>query len=166
MRPTRIIFCDIDGVLCSDDYLRVVGPKALMSSWDEAIDRDAIARLNAIFALTGAKVVVSSDWRREGRALLPRVKFADLFARRGFRGDVIGVTPVLAGDPPRGREIQAWLTRYDARVDSFVILDDQDDMVSLRHRLVRTTLKEGLQDHHVALAVRMLRERVRMRRSA
>jgi hypothetical protein len=59
----------------------------------------------------------------------------------------------------RGQEIQAWLDgapRYGIEVESFVILDDDSDMVHLADRLVKTSFETGLLDEHVDRAIAML----------
>ncbi|MFO0548635.1 MAG: HAD domain-containing protein [Polyangiaceae bacterium] len=146
----RVIFLDFDGVLNSDAFFERLGP---VSDWDSRLDPDAVARLNRLVAATQAKIVVSSTWRYDKS--VPAL--ARILADFGFVGEVIGATPVISG--PRGREIQAWLDD-DQSWRSYVILDDRDDMGSLKKRLVQTQEAHGLLDEHLEQATRWLERRV------
>ena len=70
-------------------------------------------------------------------------------------GELIGVTPSLPGRP-RGEEIQAWLDGAGTEVESFVILDDHDDMAHLADRLVRTDSAVGITGEDAGRALGML----------
>lgn len=138
-RGLRIVFLDFDGVLA-------VGGSGL--------DAALVARLNRLVATAGAAVVVSSSWRRGTDVL----DLATALRSAGFVGTVVGATPTVP-NLDRGYEIQAWLNdTADAgcEVESFVILDDDDDMAHLRPRLVQTNPDAGLSDGDVERAVRML----------
>jgi hypothetical protein len=155
---TPLVFLDFDGVLNSvETFTHHYALHGSPVSGDERIDRGLVARLNRLLALAGAQVVVSSTWRI-GRTIKDLQRLLD---SRGFTGDVIGATPVLWGSVPRGREIQAWLSRDGADVRSFVILDDSSDMAHLADRLVRTDSQTGLQDHHIPTAMGVLARPVR-----
>jgi hypothetical protein len=145
----KVIFLDFDGVLNSRRFLV---RRNLAGRVDDAIDPEAVARLNQIIARTGAKVVISSTWRSTDS--LDRI--ISILQSHGFAGEVIGTTPVLSGS--RGGEIKAWLDG-SRRVKAFVILDDADDLDPLRSRHVRTSDEDGLLDHHVAAACTHLARR-------
>ena len=175
----NIVFLDMDGVLNSEAYLRKLDaqhralghedptrPKSEMTCacyhLRQQIDRDAVARLNWIIAETGAKVVISSSWRK----LFEPAEMHSLLAEHGFVGEIIGETPRgdeeelrgTYGHPEhyyRGYEIDFWL-RQHPEVNRFVILDDGSDMVMHVHRLVQTDAQEGLLDEHAELAIAML----------
>lgn len=147
----KVVFLDFDGVLnCSTT------PKEC------SLDREFVERLNLLLEVSGAVVVLTTTWRL--------TTFADPLAgvtvcrnaldETGFRGEVIGLTPHLAkqGVPSihRGLEIQAWLDAQPEKPESFVILDDDSDMAHLIPYLVKTTMKEGLQDVHVKQALEIL----------
>lgn len=75
-------------------------------------------------------------------------------------GNVLDTIPdLLQSSGPatvtRGREIQAWLAAQ-CEIESFVILDDSDDMEHLSGRLVQTTFDDGLSAEHAAAAIRLL----------
>lgn len=168
----RVIFCDIDGVLNSADYME--NRRHIPRPTRDAIDAVTVPRLNAITGRTGAKIVISSTWRLQPRPYQypgSVESLRQILSAHGIAGEIIGTTPwfwkpyshhleddtvVIAGKE-RGHEIQAWLDR-NPDVSSFVILDDDADMVHLRHRLVKTSFALGLLDEHVERAVAMLLE--------
>jgi len=159
----KIIFLDIDGVLNSSKFFEEQGfdpdvdeegyePLSL-EWWAQGIDPEAVKLVNEIVSRTGARVVISSSWRLNTNiGYLRRVLQA-----RGFEGDIIGATPRLQGDH-RGREIAAWLHAHGRDVESFVILDDDDDMEPVRHRQIQSSFTTGgLRQAHVERAVELLR---------
>lgn len=144
--PQRVIFLDIDGVLTNAKTGYRQG------------DANCVNWLNTITDQTGAVIVVSSTWRAD-----PEI--ANVLARQGVTGEVIGTTPFLdernaSGlwrPKPRGCEIQAWL---DANPGprQFVILDDDNDMGDLTPRLVQTQSEFGLRREEAKRAIAMLLE--------
>ena len=95
---------------------------------------------------TGAKIVISSTWRFDGFD-----KMKDMWHKRKMEGELVGVTPHLQYDSietksvPRGCEIEIYLYHLGfyhvdwnsdsqkeimrkSGVESYVILDDDDDM--------------------------------------
>ena len=176
----RVIFLDIDGVLNSESYLLKLeakhhqlghtapaGPESA-SSCDcfklyQQIDPEAIARLNRLVAVTDARIVVSSTWRK----LFDPPELLDLLLGHGLVAEIIGETPDGHAEPEmldvygpleriyRGYEIDFWLRKHP-EVDRFVILDDGSDMEMHTKRLVQTDSEEGLLDEHVELAIRVL----------
>jgi hypothetical protein len=144
----KVIFLDFDGVLNSSRFY------AVRPSHEFKLDRVAVSRVNELLERTGAKVVVSSVWRI-GRSV---EALQDVLEEYGFRGRVIGRTPQLRA-AVRGEEIREWLTTHpNIDVTSFVIIDDDADMVDLSDRLVQTTHRYGITRRHVLVASRMLGE--------
>lgn len=168
----RIIFLDIDGVLNSSNWLqeRKLEDPERLAGWDdlsraarrevESIDPNAVALLNRIIYDTGALVVISSSWRNS----VPLTVIDEVLCFRGFKGHIIGATPQLLRhssgglviSETRGREIDEWLNVVEG-VDSFVILDDCDDMEP-EQPLVLTNPLVGLEEHDVDLATEILEE--------
>jgi hypothetical protein len=169
MTDTKCVFLDIDGVLNSHSFFNSPenqdGPSG-------ALDPKAVARLNAIIAKTGAKVVVSSSWRY-GRSV---AELQAILEGRGFVGEVIDKTndhvDVVHVDEisihehalylafERGAEIKEWLNRHQ-EVKSFVVLDDDREAEVAGHadRFIHTNLfLGGLLDRHVEEAVRILED--------
>lgn len=139
----RLIFLDVDGVLNSVSFwiTRYVRGQS-------QIDPEAVAYLNELTDQTGANLVISSAWRHRGIKEMRRILKAN-----GVRASVVGLTPSLEHkdsgsplwiSPGRGIEIAAWLQASKRAVESFVILDDDNDMGDLLPRLVRT-------DYHIGL---------------
>lgn len=154
----RVVFLDFDGPiipLMSHRPARPLENKA----WPACV-----RALNRITDSTGAKIVVSSTWRWGGE-----VSVVDLLKKWGVTGHVIGITPILHEQErigglvvtvERGHEIAAWLRDHD--IESFVILDDDDDMGHLKSRLIQTPFEQGLTERDADDAIRIL-ERVRDR---
>lgn len=162
---TRAIFLDIDGVLNSRSYME--HRRHLPRPTPHSIDALTIPRLNAITDRTGAKIVISSTWRLGWNPETdpsPVWRLYRILTAHGVTGDIIDVTPsyddsendgrIILGRE-RGHEIQAWLDANPG-VESFAILDDDADMVHLKHRLVQTHFETGLLDEHVERVVVML----------
>ena len=176
----RVIFLDVDGVLNSERYAlrleqrhRELGHAEPASPKRETtcdcfklyhqIDRAAIARLNLLVRVTGAKIVVSSTWRK----LFDLPELHRIFSEHGLVAELVGATPEGHKEPAlleayghpervfRGYEIDYWL-RQHPEVEKFVILDDGSDMAMHKNRLVQTDCDDGLLDEHVELAIRVL----------
>lgn len=143
--PCRIIFLDFDGVLNSDESIARLGNMF-------EFDRAAVALVNELIVKTSAYIVISSTWR--GHFLFgENVSFLQ---RDGLlRSRVLGQTPQLDRQA-RGLEIDHWLRRAPYPVRSFVILDDNKDMVMHCGRLVQTNPKTGLQPADAARALKLL----------
>jgi hypothetical protein len=151
----KLLFLDFDGVLNSEPFYRVKASGVL------PLDPAAVALLNELVRRARARVVVSSSWRLGRRVTVASLRRT--LEEVGFSGRVVGKTPELVGQP-RGLEIQAYLNGWKGKaVESFVILDDDADMVHLSHRLVKTTFRTGLTAQHVDRAVAMF-ERSECRR--
>jgi hypothetical protein len=159
MNAIKVIFLDFDGVLNSWPFkkARPLLPRpsnemSLDDLHDRSIDKAAIGRLNVIVERTKAIVVVSSMWR----TTMSRAELRGLLARNGFTGITLDKTPGEGGN--RGLQIKQWLTATRRVVDSFVIIDDDDDFEHFgRDRLVQTSYEHGgLLDQHIEPAVKIL----------
>ena len=149
----RLLFLDIDGVLNSSRFFAEVKPNPPFGL--QAIDPQAVERLNRIFDATLANVVVSSSWRLYMDPLI----LTWTLQQAGVKGRIVGFTP--SEHTSRGKEIDAWLTEYaqsptEGAIDAFVILDDDGDIEPHLNRFVRTDWNEGLTDEHVARAIALL----------
>jgi len=157
----KVIFLDFDGVLnCS---------VSLNKHWREhgnnkCVSPSKVERLNRIIEETGAVCVVSSTWRQ----LYTVNELRTFLAEAGFQGNVIDITPTEPGTGihtwrnhrgHRGSEIQLWMNTNKDKIESFVILDDDDDMGHLSPFLVQTDYHNyGLQDKHVQEAIAILKK--------
>ena len=152
----KIIFLDIDGVLNSKQYKRKIGSKFDDPKYQ--IDPLAVKRLNDIIAATNTKIVISSTWRLSFiYAANALQKMQDCFADYGIN-DIVDCTPqILASDGTplisfRGDEIKEWL-KNNKDVSSFVVLDDIDMSDEFGNKMILTSEEDGLQDHHVQMAI-------------
>jgi len=144
----RVLFLDVDGVLNRTGFHP--GESLGLRSW---IEPELATRLSDVLRVTGAEIVLASDWRhdRELQHLRDELRAA------GVEGSLRGVTPVLGGQA-RWREIEAWMIEHDVGPDAIVIVDDGYDMGALAARFVRASPLNGL-DENAAAAIVALFER-------
>lgn len=145
----KVLFLDIDGVMNSRQYIKRVDvdfddPKHQM-------DPDAVVRLNAITNQTGASIVVTSTWRK---AFYYVEQLQECISSYGITAPVVDMTLDLVLDGySRKDEIVVWLEAH-SDVDAYVVLDDEG--IDLPGHLVQTKFDDGIQDHHVRMAVSIL----------
>lgn len=153
----KIIFLDIDGVLNSAVWrTSVINAGLDPEIW---ISPELVENLNTIIQHTGAKVVVSSDWRRRSSVQELQSILDSVF----FKGTVIDLTAELNirgafseqdFAKERNAEIALWLEGRDGiTVKSWVALDDLPLGVK---NFVRTSHLVGLTDDDVAKAIAIL----------
>jgi hypothetical protein len=148
----RIIFLDVDGVL-NNRHTRV----ATGTGWC-FVDDFLVARVREIVDATGALIVLSSTWRDDWNVedeSRNGSDFNELRAKfREFGMDFYDRTGAwqIRG---RGWEILAWLAEHEA-VESFVILDDWNDMGPVRNHLIWTNPSLGLTEDQVQEAIEIL----------
>lgn len=140
----KVIFLDVDGVLNHGKQI-------------EKIEDDKIQLLKQIIDETGARIVLSSDWRfllgtdDEDMALLQE-------KLKSIGTEIMSSTPD-SKHGYRGAEIYQWINEWQGEtIDKFVILDDRDDMKPYMNRLVQTSFNLGLQEKHVKRAIKLLNE--------
>ena len=147
----KIIFLDIDGVLNTHHSMT----RGRTSECLHHFQKSCVRELNRLIRLSGAKIVVSSTWRKGKRwpQVIQHIK------TEGVIGQVIDRTGV-SDDRIRGHEIAEWLEMPNhPEVESFVILDDDSNMDLLMDRLVLTSMNGGLRRHHVDSALEILERR-------
>ena len=164
----KIIFLDIDGVFNSVNYYT---QRKAFTPWDESkeFDPECVKKFNKITGVTGAKIVVSSCWRKGNLNYLQT-----LFNMVGIHGEVIGETPKLRASGilvPRGCEIEKSLRDmfhypiWDwekekgivCDVETYVIIDDDSDMLfNQKDNFVQTSQMYGLTNAHAQKAIRIL----------
>lgn len=161
----KVIFLDIDGVLNSfEKHADLTMPH---NAWNpetmnafgiklEVFD-EQIERVNRITAETGAKLVLSSSWRIGYLA-----DWADVVIHlhnSGLKGFIVGRTPHRDDLNTRGQEIVAWFKDHPSeKIESFIILDDDNRMDPVMNRLVQTDHQVGIQDNDVEKAIAMLNQ--------
>ncbi len=124
----RVIFLDIDGVLN-------VYPQG-RDEYGALFHNHFVDNLKSIIDATQAKIVISSTWRYSGLRVMQ-----EMWEMRDLPGEVIDITEVLHIN--RGEEIAEWLRCN--QVDSYVILDDDDDMNS--EQMINFVKTSGNKDH-------------------
>jgi len=114
MNTFKVIFLDYDGVLNSYDTIPDKEKGMIFS-----LHRPLVANLNILVERTGAKIVVSSSWRKGA-------KWKEHLIEAGFTGEVIDRTGT---DPSgfRGEEVDEWLRKWGSNVEAYAILDDDHD---------------------------------------
>ena len=105
----KIVFLDIDGVL---NCKRTPNPR----KFPFIVDRVLLGRLNRLLELTGANVVLTSNWRYDP---------AGMFSARHYGVPFVDTTPDLPNEP-RCNPILDWLRRHPD-VERFIVVDDEDD---------------------------------------
>lgn len=147
---TPLIFLDIDGVICCN--------------YQRQLEADKLQQLSRICKATGARVVLSSDWRRQ-IPLKQRVQRA--LERLGIA--YVGCTKIITTVEQignwrvesnlRAREIIRW---YGSRSVPWVAIDDRDllsetDGDRLQGHFVHTTFYTGLTEAAADEAIAILR---------
>lgn len=149
----KVIFLDIDGVLCSMRSAAAHGGYPAAGnpmSWSK-FDDTAIELLRTAIAETGAHVVLSSSWRTE-------VNMGALEYRLGLR--LHGATRASAENDARGKQIEDWLLANPG-VQRYAILDDGEDMLPHQmDKLCRTSHRNGFLLGHYEELVELLGARI------
>lgn len=148
----RIIFLDMDGVLDG--------------SWSKyVLDHEKVALLEKLIKDTDAKIVVSSSWSTGSRNAEDFINkhFYGLFKRLTngvspeslFVKSIIDVTDHMGSC--RGDEIKRWLEAHEDEVESYVIIDDDSDMLDEQlFNFVQTDGWYGLSERTTHLATQIL----------
>jgi hypothetical protein len=144
----RVLFLDVDGVL---NYRAIFG-----QGTPSPVCPTAFRRVREVVQATGAKIGLSSTWRRGTRGAdrhLDKLERIGLFElthddwRTPYDLPARGDGP-LADYPSRGDEIADWLSRHP-EVAAYAIVDDDSDMLEeQRQFFVQTTFEDGMLDRH------------------
>lgn len=155
---TKIIFLDIDGVLNGYDYYMSDRCTGNLNGEEGDIDPFGAERINRICRETGARIVISSDWRINWPHCIDRIE------RGGIeKGLIVDKTPEhmwLEHAPEsyksRGSEIQDWLSQHP-ECTSYVIIDDRTDFLDeQKERFVHVNSKCGIDETDVKFAIDIL----------
>ena len=141
-----LLFLDLDGVV-----------NASYDSDQAMILPRCAAQLNRILKATRARVVISSAWRVwvHGR-LMTLQGFSRMLRTHGIECQVVGVTPADGKVQGRGKQITAYLAEHP-HVGRYVVLDDDEfDIRTEGHPLVRTDGGTGLTERDADLAIELL----------
>lgn len=151
----KIIFLDVDGVLNNPGTYSKI--KAEANDFT-IIETSLIKLLNKITGQTAAKIVLSSSWKHKFR----NDDELKMFLNRGcgVSAEIIGKTPNAKN---RGEEISKWIELFGSeyKIESFIILDDENNMGELQNHLVHINGAVGLTDKDVKTAIRRLNQKGR-----
>lgn len=164
-KKVKVIFLDFDGVITT-----------LKSGW--SIDEEKLVILKKIIDATDARIVISSSWREHtlDATIEKLTKGRDCNGNKilfSFTDKIIGITPRIGGyrfnddvnengrkpliDIPRGVEINDWLENTEYTVESYVILDDDTDMLYWqRNNFVKTDTYLGINDDDANRCINIL----------
>lgn len=158
----RVIFLDMDGVLCTTKAHIAQGKPSKFHGFMEALDREAIGLLNILhdYPEYPVRYVLSSTWRK----MHDQEKMEKHLKSYGWTGEFwdgewktpnLDAAGVMRGEQ-RGLEIEDWLSRN--KVDGYVILDDDSDMTEdqIVNHFVNTDTYDGLGFQDFVKAERIL----------
>ena len=147
----KILFLDIDGVLNNRDFIHSC------KNGETHLSNPLIELLNQVIDQTGCKVILSSTWR-----LLYKLGYLrKLLADRGFRGEILGVTPDFSHierpddnvhEDNRAQEIKSWLIMHPS-ITRFAVIDDDPVQVN---NFVQTSMKTGITQEHADALIKIL----------
>ena len=158
----KIIFLDIDGVICLSREWGSRGRK--IKRWEleggegeppvtirlDDFNKIAVDVLNDIILTSGADLVISSDWR----LYAPLDEMKDLFHQFGVIKGPIDFTPELQTTTKHANirvdEIKSWLESHP-EVEKWVAIDDLD--LSELDNFVKTREREGLKQCNISTKV-------------
>lgn len=165
----KIIFMDCDGVINSYSFYMSDRNPGNLNGKEGDVDPDCVKRILRIVEETGAKIVLSSDWRLSWPGSLIRLENA------GFpKGLIIDKTPELiwrqisrdelsAYDDngfcyaySRGREIDMWLEAHP-ECTNYTIIDDRTDFTDEQGpHFVHVNSYCGITDDNADIAIMIL----------
>jgi hypothetical protein len=155
----KVIFLDIDGVLNYTDWYTSEEFQALKCDENTELDIDpkCAERINNICESTGAKIVITSDWRISWYGTLMRLQ------RGGINPEyIIDKTPELLWinipgfDKSRGSEIETWLN-FHLDINNYVIIDDRTDFRKEQKKFfIHVNPKIGFTDAQMNKAINIL----------
>ena len=147
--PLRIVFLDIDGVICCNTQCR--------------LEQDKMQIFKTVHSATGCKVVLSTDWRK-----YPAAKKQLIGELKQMGIQTIGQTPTHS-PWARPKEITAWIANFDRtrepanQLRYYVAVDDRMLLEEpggnrLKGHFVRTMPRRGLTQEKATMMIRILME--------
>ncbi len=158
----KVIFLDNDGVLClhdnwgkrfdkMGDFLKK-NPNTKINDMPVSVrfddfDKKAVKVLNEVLKLTGAEIVVSSDWRYHASLK----ELGEYYLEQGISKKPIGFTEDLRGKPVkmgdlerlRSLEIKNWVEKHP-EVTNWVAVDDLNLGNDLGNFVLTPRKREGI----------------------
>lgn len=144
----KVVFLDIDGVLNSHRY------DQQRQAHQGNIDQTRLPLLKQLLEATGARVVLTSSWRKHWEPAGGAMDAQGQELEATFLGCGIRLWDKTAQLGDRAEEIRDFLSRHP-RVECFVILDDiKFGWGDLDDRVVKTDgrIGRGLEQRHIQAA--------------
>ena len=133
----KLIFLDVDGVLNNQTWaLKMFKEEGVRVYSEDILEDRALRLLKRLVDETGAKIIVSSAWRK-----IPKSYDALKTQLKHYGVVVDGETPYVGS--VRGDDITAWFNRNPGDY-RYVILDDDSDMDGHMNHLFQTDFDTGL----------------------
>ena len=149
----KIIFLDIDYVV------NCMSTKERAPSGVIGVEQRLIAYIKEIVDATGAKIVLSSTWRKDWAFNLLNSKDWDYLREEFAKQNLyfFDYTPIRS-DSHRGREIKEWLENTDYNIRSYVIISDEMFDIKDLHEghMVQTSFNDGINPYAVKMAIEIL----------
>lgn len=148
--------------MISDGVVNCWDTKERAPSRVVGVEQRLIAHIKEIVDATGAKIVLSSTWRKDWAFNLLNGKdwiyLRDEFAKQGLY--FLDYTPSRR-DSHRGEEIKEWLEGTDYEVSSYVVIDDEMYDIWELHEghLVQTSYEDGIKPEAVDKAIKILEKK-------
>ena len=145
---TKYLFLDVDGVLNHSEYLSYSRVFEYPYCWFDSV---CVERVKEILNKTGAKLVISSSWRKDSN-------LSHIFNQVGLPSR-FDVTPILLKDDieiARGLEIAEYLQSQNNPEHVYAILDD--DIYDLTPEQLQYTIhcEDGLTQDLTQKAIQLL----------
>lgn len=149
----KIIFLDIDGVICTHRACLSNPDTGIFRKWDPI----AIDMINYLCDQSGAKIVVSSSWRKDTNNLQMTLAVGGLHQRHFYHDHDYDIEPnkedqygfmtpkYVFNQEIRGDQVQHWLDKRKHLIDTYIILDDNTDFHDYqKNQLVITDCYNGM----------------------
>lgn len=150
----KVLFLDIDGVLNYLNWYNDDRNPGNLNGQESDLDPDCVDRIIRICDETGAKVVISSDWKLSWYGTLDRL------GKFGLTEEyIIDKTPDFGNNVhvSRGYEIDAWLQCHP-ECTNFVIVDDRTDFTDDQHpHFIHIDRETGITDDDADIAIMTLK---------
>lgn len=155
---SKIIFLDFDGVITT-----------LKSNWH--LDKGKMEQVKQICDATGAKIVISSSWRRytleQTIEAITKKEWAYGHNPFPYPEYVVDITPRMYAFKHgnrethycicRGIEIEQWLSEHQDVTDYVILDDDSDMLLPQKKHFIKTHALRGISKRDVARAINILR---------
>lgn len=167
----KLIFLDFDGVLNSNQYFNsyyyfnLLKENNIQDAIEDVfakaphfhIDPQAIELINQLVEQSGAKVIVSSSWRK----VFALDKINTMLGLRGANFQCVDITSFKFGYRYRGYDIKEYLSdlKQDKNIipKSFVIIDDIDEFSNYQPQFVQTSMTTGFTIDNLNRALKILK---------